>query len=313
MQDHVWHPSLKLALQEMDSFDFEHFIADLWERRGWQTIVSNESSDRGVDITAIRSDDGFQTKAVIQAKRFQSDSSVGSPQIQQYASLKQQEGADIVVVVTTSTFSNQAETLADDLNVKLVDINDLVSVIQEEQADDLLEQYNLVERDADEPDKEDNSNEEEEDEENQIDQELDEADTTEVDSAEKSEAEPILNPRPDEIGLTSGEAWGIWGKGIVVSTALLLLTPIVMVGLTTPGSTPSIVLGLVYFASAISLIVSIYKDATPLHDSRLDWKPIRTAYIFAVMVLTPILLGFIVGIFYLFRRSRQVTFPRLPL
>lgn len=313
MQDHVWDPSLKIALQEMDSFDFEHFIADLWERRGWKTAVSKQSSDRGVDITAIQSDDGFQTKAVIQAKRFQSGNSVGRPKIQQYASLKQQEDADIVVVVTTSTFSNPAETSADDFNVKLVDINDLVSVIQEEQADDLLEQYDLVERDDDEPDDEDNSNKEDEDEENQIDEELHEVNSTEVDSIERSETERIVNPRPAEIGLSSGEAWGIWGKGIVVSTALLLLCLIAIVGLSAPESTPSIVLALIYIASTIWLIVSIYKDATNLHDSSLNWKPTRTVYILAVILSSRILLGFLVGVIYLLVRRWKVTYPRLPL
>lgn len=143
---------LKDALQQMDNYDFEHLIADLWVERGWDTEVSNKSADRGVDVKATREDDGFETTAVIQAKRFQAGNTVGSPLIQQYASLRRQEDADLSVVVTTSSFSNQAESLADDLNVKLVDGDDLVSFIEDQQAEGILERYGLFNKDANEPD-----------------------------------------------------------------------------------------------------------------------------------------------------------------
>lgn len=311
MSDQVLRPSLKTDLQKMDSFEFEHFVADLWERRGWQTFVSQESSDRGVDITAVRSDDGFQTKAVIQAKRFQSDNRVGSPQIQQYASLREQEDADLGVVVTTSSFTDQAESLADDLNLKLVDINDLASVIEEQQSDNLLEEYDLVEEDADGPDGEDHREEDDPVEQDQDDEEHDKTtNTTEGDSSGRSRGEPIVNPRPAEIGLTSDEAWGFWGKGVAVSTFLLFSASISLIWLITPGSTASIVGGLIYILSAIWLIISIYKDATNLHDSSLEWKPTRTVYIIAVVGLARILLGFLVGVIYLLIRRLKVTYPR---
>lgn len=132
---------LKAALQEINDYDFEQFVADLWEQRGWETEVSNRSADRGVDVLATKEDGGFQTTAVIQAKRYQSGNNVGSPEVQQYASLRQQENADIAIVVTTSSFSTQAKAIANELNLKLVDGNQLVKSIESQGAQNLVRRY----------------------------------------------------------------------------------------------------------------------------------------------------------------------------
>lgn len=132
---------LKRALQGMDDYDFEHFVADLWERMGWETEVSTQSADRGVDVIATRRSP-YEEKALIQAKRYGPNTTVGSPEIQQYASLKhQRHGVDKVLVVTTNGFSGQAEELAHQLNVKLIDGDDLAGLIEELDARDLVERY----------------------------------------------------------------------------------------------------------------------------------------------------------------------------
>lgn len=132
---------LEAALQSMDDYDFEGFVADLWERLGWETTVSTQSADRGVDVVATR-DVPYDQKALIQAKRYGPDTTVGSPDIQQYASLKhQRHGVDKVVVVTTNGFTGQAEELAHRLNVKLVDGGDLAALVEDLDARDLVERY----------------------------------------------------------------------------------------------------------------------------------------------------------------------------
>jgi restriction system protein len=132
---------LERTLQGMDDYDFEHFVADLWERMGWETEVSTQSTDRGIDVVATRRSP-YEEKALIQAKRYGPNTTVGSPAIQQYASLKhQRHGVDKVLVVTTNGFSGQAEELAHQLNVKLVDGTDLVELVEELDATDLVERY----------------------------------------------------------------------------------------------------------------------------------------------------------------------------
>lgn len=132
---------LKEVLQSMDDYDFEHFVADLWGRMGWETEVSTQSSDRGIDVVATRNSP-YEETALIQAKRYGPNTTVGSPDIQQYASLKhQRHGVDKVLVVTTNGFSGQARELAHQLNVKLVDGDDLAGLVEELDARELVERY----------------------------------------------------------------------------------------------------------------------------------------------------------------------------
>jgi len=69
---------------------------------------------------------------LIQAKRYGPNTTVGSPDVQQYASLRQQfENVDKVLIVTTNGYSRQAREIAEDLNVKLIDGDGLVELIDE--------------------------------------------------------------------------------------------------------------------------------------------------------------------------------------
>lgn len=116
-------------MREMNSYSFETLVADLWQLQGWTTNVTNESGDMGIDVVAEKNDP-IPQKQLIQAKRYQNGNTIGSSKIQQYSSLRQQEpGVDSVAVVTTSSFTNQAEEIADRLNVKLVDIDLLCEIV----------------------------------------------------------------------------------------------------------------------------------------------------------------------------------------
>lgn len=133
--------ALKERLQQLDGYDFEHLVADLWADQGWTTHVSQASNDRGVDVEAYR-DDPFEQKHLIQAKRYSEGNKIGSEKIQQYASLRyQEENVDAVVIVTTSSYTKQAEEIAADLNLKLVSGDDLVRLIQEQNAGDIVASY----------------------------------------------------------------------------------------------------------------------------------------------------------------------------
>jgi hypothetical protein len=131
----------KRQIQQMDAIEFEHFVADIWSERGWKTRVTKESEDRGIDVVATK-DTPVSEKHLIQAKRYGADNTVGSPDIQQYASLRQQEqDVDAVVVVTSNQFTEQAERVARDLNVKLVDGDDLYEIVEKHSLSTVLADY----------------------------------------------------------------------------------------------------------------------------------------------------------------------------
>lgn len=132
---------LRRRLQSMDNYDFEHFIAELWERQGWDAEVEQQSGDAGVDIRATKSSP-YEQKVLIQAKRYAEGNTVGGPEVQQYSALKQQEtGVDKAILVTTSQFTASAEDRAADLNVKLIDGDGLIDLLEESDAYDIVAEY----------------------------------------------------------------------------------------------------------------------------------------------------------------------------
>ena len=135
--------AVKDRLQRMDEYDFEYFVADIWERMGWDCEVSQASADAGIDVVATKSNP-YDRKELIQAKRYGPNTTVGGPKIREYASLKQQESnVDSVAVVTTNSFTRQAKEVAEKMNVKLVNGDDLASMVDELGAEGLMAQYDI--------------------------------------------------------------------------------------------------------------------------------------------------------------------------
>lgn len=128
-------------LQRVDPIAFEEFCADLWRRQGWNAELRQASGDAGVDVVLHRNEGGFNQRAVLQVKRYGPESGVSGPDIQQYSSLRQQENADVCVVVTTSYFTDPAQERAEELDVKLIDRQNLISIIEQSCATDLVDEY----------------------------------------------------------------------------------------------------------------------------------------------------------------------------
>lgn len=134
------HATVKRHLQAMDDEKFEHFVADLWSRNGWNTVVSQQSRDKSLDVLAEK-ETPYRQRHAIQAKRYQEGNNVGGPKISEYASLRDQFDADAAVVVTTSGFTLDAQERSKTLNVKLIDGDDLVEMILQADALDLVAKH----------------------------------------------------------------------------------------------------------------------------------------------------------------------------
>jgi len=128
-------------LREMDEYEFEHFVADLWELNGWDTTVTSGSSDQGIDIIVEKSG-LFPQKGFIQVKRYAKENKIGPSAVQQYSSLRhQKDNVDFIIILTTSSFTSGAKRTADELNIKLFDSSDLLNMISDGDSDSLLRQY----------------------------------------------------------------------------------------------------------------------------------------------------------------------------
>jgi len=265
---------LKYTLQQMDEYDFEHLIADLWQIQGWETEVSTKSSDRGLDIIATKDEGGFETSAVIQAKRYQEGNTVGSPAIQQYASLRRQEDADLALVVTTSSYSKQAEQLAEELNLKLIDGDGLSELIEQNSAMNLLEEYNSIDPQTNSPTQDHKWN---------------------------YQANSKL-PAWWEYGATPGKAGGSWWKGILFFSALFFLFPI-LAAFISVDSWAGLIPGMVVLLSWVFLPIFLLIDIVILRVRQI-WKPYWWAYLIGAVFLGPL-----VGFTYLYRRHKEIRVP----
>lgn len=117
-------------IHSLEPDEFERLVANVWEEYGFECEVTPSGKDKGVDIIASKSEP-VPTKHVIQAKRYNPQNKISSPQIQQYAALRTQiEGADSVVVVTSSEFTGEAIELANQLGVKTVDGETLTKLLE---------------------------------------------------------------------------------------------------------------------------------------------------------------------------------------
>lgn len=120
---------------------FEQFVADVWqERQGWTTEVTDSGRDRGLDVIGEPPSGGQKT--AVQCKRYAAENKISSNEVQQYAALRQQwSDIDGVTVVTTSSFTRDARELAERLDVKCTDGDDLIRLVRRYEAEEILDWY----------------------------------------------------------------------------------------------------------------------------------------------------------------------------
>lgn len=122
---------IRQRLEQMDPYQLEKLVAEIWKKQGYQTNVSASSVDRGIDIEAIKKKP-FKQKVLIQVKRYTKNNKIGSEEIRKYSTLEKQEpNTDMIVLVTTSDFTNPGKKLAADLNVKIIGGDKLAQLVYE--------------------------------------------------------------------------------------------------------------------------------------------------------------------------------------
>lgn len=128
-------------LQAIDRYEFESFVADLFEIAGWDTEVTQEAKDGGIDVIAQQF--GFvEKKALVQAKRPDPGNKVDYDDVTKYYRLKyEEEDTDLVVVATTAAFTGPAYEYARENNMKLMDGATLAGFVVAREAYDVLDTY----------------------------------------------------------------------------------------------------------------------------------------------------------------------------
>lgn len=114
------------VLRELEPFEFERFVGDVFAGLSYQVERTRLSHDQGVD--AILSRDGITF--VVQAKRFAESQRVGAPTVRDFWGALDDFGAAVGFFVTTSSFTPAARMLVDKRNgrLRLIDGTELVNL-----------------------------------------------------------------------------------------------------------------------------------------------------------------------------------------
>lgn len=107
----------------MEGYEFENYLKTLFFYAGFRAEMTQKSKDYGADIILI---DENHEKIVVQAKRY--NKTVGVKSVQEVIGAKSHYKANEGMVVTNSTFSFEAETLARENNIRLVDRKELIEM-----------------------------------------------------------------------------------------------------------------------------------------------------------------------------------------
>lgn len=132
---------IRKTLQDLSPRYFEQFVADVWqEKQGWATEVMDKGPDKGLDVIGQPPNGG--PKTAVQCKRYSVGNKITSRDVQQYAALRQQwDDVKGVTIVTTSSFTSDAEDLADRIRVKCIDGETLTRLIEKYDAVEILDWY----------------------------------------------------------------------------------------------------------------------------------------------------------------------------
>ena len=111
--DRTWHALDQL--RSLSGIEFEHHVAELYRRLGYDVKITRGSGDQGVDVIAQSS----SQKLGIQCKQW--SGTVGNDAVQQALSGRVFYNCSNAAVVCTSTFTRSARELAERANVQLID------------------------------------------------------------------------------------------------------------------------------------------------------------------------------------------------
>jgi len=118
---------LKRLAQELKGHPFSDFIAQLLNTMGYQTRVSPEGPDGGIDIVAHKDELGFEPP-IIKVQVKSTEGSTGDPVVS--ALYGKVSSGEFGLLVTLGTFTAQAKTFAKSKsNLRLIDGDELVLLI----------------------------------------------------------------------------------------------------------------------------------------------------------------------------------------
>jgi restriction system protein len=117
-------------LMELNPWEFENFVSNLFDQIGFESKLTRSSKDGGVDVVAFDPRPIVGGKVIIQAKRYRHV--VGVSAVRDLYGTMINEGAGKGVLVTTSHYGPDAYEFAKGKPIELIDGGGLLYLLQQQ-------------------------------------------------------------------------------------------------------------------------------------------------------------------------------------
>lgn len=125
-------PGAGARLDNLSGVEFEGLVAALLARMGFRVETTRVSGDGGIDIVATFEKPLLGGRYLVQCKRFSPASPVGAPLVREfYGAVRADHKAVKGILITTSSFTDQAKEFADNLPLELIDREALDRLLRE--------------------------------------------------------------------------------------------------------------------------------------------------------------------------------------
>ncbi len=127
------HVSMTSAdLGRLAGTEFEALMNSLLQRLGFRTELTQATGDGGIDIVAFLDRPFAGGRFLIQCKRFAPETPVGAPVVREfYGAVAADRNAVKGILITTSTFTAQAQEFARGTRIDLIDGDQLNALLRE--------------------------------------------------------------------------------------------------------------------------------------------------------------------------------------
>lgn len=114
---------------EMDGYQFEEYISNLFRKMGFAVEATDYSNDGGIDLVATYEKPIFSGKYIIQCKNW--NSPVGQPAVRDLYGVVMDQRANKGILITPSDYTQQAYDFARGKNIELINGSALRQIISD--------------------------------------------------------------------------------------------------------------------------------------------------------------------------------------
>jgi restriction system protein len=106
-------------LYELSPRKFEELVAELYQRQGFEALLTPASGDGGVDVYVVRHDELGSSLTVVQCKRYAANHKIGVALVRELHGTVAATGASTGVLLTTSFFTGGARSIEKEFKYRL--------------------------------------------------------------------------------------------------------------------------------------------------------------------------------------------------